>query len=140
MPRVIKCDKCHNNFLQQWIVAKKQWSQINQATYWTNHKWNHYQLFCRSCLKDWFEKEKNLFDKLVEPKKKKLFLGYRSCGVFNKKDLLPSYQPFEFSEPVGKEKVCLECEKTLSFLAVKSDGYLCGKVKCLRVYIRKNEK
>jgi hypothetical protein len=60
--------------------------------------------------------------------------------VFNKKDLVTNYQPFEFSEPVGKEKTCLECSKTLNFLEPEKDKYLCGKVKCLRDYIRKNEK
>ena len=142
MEKIEKCDKCKNNFFRKFVSPQNKWSQINEVSFWTEDKkktWKGYHLLCRSCLKDWFEKEKNLFDKLVEPKKKKLFLGYRSNGVFNKQDLVANYQPFEAPAAKPLNKACLECSKTLNFLAVKKNRYLCGKTKCLRGYVERNK-
>jgi hypothetical protein len=86
MQRVQKCDKCLKNFTQQWVAPKKQWSKLNEVTYWTGKKWKGYQFFCRSCLNEWYEKDRVNFSKLVEPNKQKLFISYRSYGVLGKND------------------------------------------------------
>ena len=88
MQRIIKCDKCKKDFIQKWINRKKQWSQLNQIDYWTNgKKWNSYKLFCRTCLNNWFELEREKFNELVDSKaKRKIFFSYRGHGAFNKPD------------------------------------------------------
>jgi len=89
MQRTKNCDKCQKKFAQQWVAPKKQWSKLNEITYWIGKKqWNGYQFFCRSCLNDWYEKDREIFTKLVEPKKQKLFTTYRSYGVLSKDDCL----------------------------------------------------
>ena len=128
MQRVIKCDKCQQNFTQQWIAAKKQWSQINQVVYWTKHKWKNYQFFCRSCLNNWYEKDWETFKKLVEPKKRKLFAGYRSYGLFSKNDLT-SYQPLE----LFNKNLALESSKSTQKTCRHCSSFpLSLKVKCFR--------
>ncbi|RHZ36657.1 hypothetical protein [endosymbiont GvMRE of Glomus versiforme] len=88
MQRVIKCDKCQKDFIQKWINRKKQWSQINEISYWTDgKKWKSYKFFCRSCLNDWFELEREEFDKLiVDEKKRRIYASYRGHGAFDKSD------------------------------------------------------
>jgi len=44
----------------------------------------------------------------------------------------------EKAKLTGKEKICIECEEILNFLEPEKDQYLCGKVKCLRSYIKKH--
>jgi len=90
MQRVKKCDKCEKDFIQKWVNREKHWSQLNQVSYWTDDKkWSNYQLFCRSCLKDWFEYEREIFDNLVNNEsKRRIFYSYRGHGAFDKPDHL----------------------------------------------------
>lgn len=91
LERTIECDKCHNNFIQKWVVPKKSWSKINEVEYWTNgRKWEDYKLVCRACLKDWFENKREKFSVLIDPLKKKTFVNYNGYGVFDKPDLVKS--------------------------------------------------
>ena len=90
MQRIKKCDKCKKDFIQKWINRKKQWSQLNEIYYWTGgKKWNNYKFFCRSCLKNWFELEREAFDKLiVDESKRRTYFSYRGHGAFDKPDYL----------------------------------------------------
>jgi hypothetical protein len=149
MPRVIKCDKCQQNFTQQWVAAKKQWSQINQVSYWTNGQpWKSYHYFCRSCLNNWYEKDWASFKQLVEPKKQRLFIGYRSYGVFAKKDLT-SYQPLEafkaksIPKIISAKKTCQHCSSLPLPLKVKcfrcQQDFLIKYVVPNKTYSKKND-
>ena len=90
--RETQCDKCQRTFYRKLIPNQKkdnsgerQLTKINDVTYWTEgKKWNGYQILCRSCLNEWFEKYRVDFESLVEEKKKKVFYQYRYIGTFNK--------------------------------------------------------
>ncbi|KLL03593.1 MAG: hypothetical protein MRECE_12c003 [Mycoplasmataceae bacterium CE_OT135] len=88
MQRIVKCDKCKKQFIQKWVGPRKQWSQINQVSYWTSGKrWKNYKLLCRPCLKFWFEAEREIFDKLVDSEsKQRMFFSYRGHGALDKPD------------------------------------------------------
>ena len=88
MQRVIQCNKCKKNFIQKWVNCQNQWSQLNSVLYWTSgQKYNGYQHFCRSCLKKWFEFERESFDSLVQDEsKRKTFFSYRGHGALDKPD------------------------------------------------------
>jgi len=88
MERIVKCDKCKKNFIQKWVGAKKNWSQINEVKYWIGDKeWKGKNHFCRSCLKGWFELERESFDKwVIDEKKRNMFFSYRGHGAFDKSD------------------------------------------------------
>ncbi len=90
MERIIKCSKCKKDFIQKWINREKSWSKMNEIFYWTNgEKWKKYDYFCRSCLKKWFELERESFDKLVvDEAKRRTFFSYRGHGAFDKTDHL----------------------------------------------------
>jgi len=92
MKRVVKCDKCAKQFIQKWVIPQKNWSQINQVAYWTDgKKWKTYRLFCRNCLKWWFECERETFDKLVtDEAKRRTYFSYRGHGALDKPDYLIS--------------------------------------------------
>jgi transposase-like protein len=80
-----QCSKCGRDFARKWVTGRKQFSQINSVVYWTEGKgWNNYELLCKRCLKEWFEKEKEVFSSLVSPKKKKVFYNYYNLGLFDK--------------------------------------------------------
>jgi len=87
LERKVKCDKCQKRFIQKWVVPQKNWSKINEVSYWTGGRsWNNYKLVCRSCLKDWFENSREEFANLIDPKKQRTFVNYNGYGVFDKSD------------------------------------------------------
>jgi len=49
----------------------------------------------------------------------------------------PNLKKEKFS---SEEKICLECQENINFLEPEKDKYLCGKVKCLRGYIKRKSK
>ena len=82
MQRIKKCSKCKKDFIQKYINYKKQWNRINEIKFWTDDRgWKNYDYFCRSCLKKWFELERESFDSLVSEEKKKLLLDYKYRGT-----------------------------------------------------------
>jgi len=72
------------------VNREKHWSQLNEINYWTNgKKWKNYNLFCRNCLKNWFEFEREIFNDLVDSEtKRRMFFSYRGHGAFDKNDYL----------------------------------------------------
>ncbi|KLL03051.1 MAG: hypothetical protein MRERV_55c002 [Mycoplasmataceae bacterium RV_VA103A] len=88
--RETTCDKCHRIFYRKLIPPRKKGEQrrltaINDVTYWTEgEKWNDYQILCRSCLNEWFEKYRVDFSSLVPEEKQKMFYQYRYIGTFDK--------------------------------------------------------
>jgi len=87
MQRVVNCNRCKKDFIQKWVNREGHWSQLNQVSYWTDgKKWKDYDLFCRSCIKAWFEFEREIFNSLVSENKKKLFFSYRGHGALDKPD------------------------------------------------------
>ena len=87
MQRVKKCSRCKKDFIQKYVNREKNWSQLNQVSYWTDgKKWKDYEFFCRSCIKEWFYLERESFNNLVSESKRKLFFSYNGHGTFNKPD------------------------------------------------------
>ena len=87
----VRCDKCQRLFYRKIRPAKqgdngeRKFTQLNEVSYWTGGKpWDTYQILCRKCLNDWFEKYRGAFAELVEPKKQKLYYYYRYLGLFGK--------------------------------------------------------
>lgn len=77
------------DFIRKWVNVRKKWSQINEIAYWTGgKKWNEREYLCRSCLNDWFDNNREEFNKFIDPKKRKIFLSYRGHGTFNIKDIV----------------------------------------------------
>lgn len=88
MERIIKCDKCKKDFIQKWVNREKNWSRLNEIKYWICDKeWKGKNYFCRSCLKKWFELERESFDKLVDNEsRRRMFFSYRGHGALDKPD------------------------------------------------------
>jgi len=85
--RTIQCERCKENFAQKYVFGRKEWSQINEVSYWTNGKtWQDCRFLCRSCLKVWHGDFRKEFNSLVELRKRKIFSNYKNNGVFDKKD------------------------------------------------------
>jgi hypothetical protein len=88
--RETNCDKCCRTFYRKLTPPREKGGQrrltsINDVTYWTEgEKWNGYQILCRSCLNEWFEKYRVDFASLVSEEKQKIFYQYRYIGTFNK--------------------------------------------------------
>lgn len=84
--KIEKCDKCQEKFIRKWNMAKRQLSNINEISYWTEGKeLNDYRLVCRSCLKELYEKMDELIS-LMSEKKRGLMRNYINMGALDKND------------------------------------------------------
>lgn len=84
MKRLVKCNKCQNEFVQKYVNHKGGWSKLNEVSFWTDNKEQGY--CCRPCLKKWWEYERENFNSLVNENKKKLFLDYKYRGTLDQND------------------------------------------------------
>ena len=89
MEKIEKCDLCSRDFLRKYVAGKKEWSQLNTVSYWTDgKKWKKYKLLCRSCLKEWRQRYAGDFLELVSTEKKTRFRAYLYNGLLDREDLV----------------------------------------------------
>jgi len=85
--RTVKCDCCQQDFIQKWVIGRKEWSRLNEVEFWLKEdkNWNNYKLVCRSCLKTLGESKEMLLEYLKEVRLK-TFWDYRSRGTLDLND------------------------------------------------------
>ena len=89
--REAKCDMCQKLFYRKLTPPQEKGgegklTQINEVSYWLKEgeRWESYEILCRGCLNDWFEKYRGDFAELVDPKKQKLYYHYRYLGLLSR--------------------------------------------------------
>jgi len=91
MEKIEKCDLCSREFLRKYVNGTKEWSQLNQISFWTDKKgWKigtkKIEILCRPCLKEWRRRYADDFLKLVSTEKKNRFRAYLYNGLLDRKD------------------------------------------------------
>ncbi|WNE40778.1 MAG: hypothetical protein mread185_000333 [Mycoplasmataceae bacterium] len=90
--RESKCDKCQRLFYRKLSNNKgeRKLTKVNEVNYWLKEgkNWGDFEILCRGCLADFFEKYRGEFTELINPKRQKLYYQYRYLGLISKESEL----------------------------------------------------
>ncbi len=87
--REVECDRCKRLFYRKLSNNKgeRKLTRVNEINYWLREgrSWGNFEILCRGCLTDFFEKYRGDFAELIDPEKQKLYYHYRYLGLISEK-------------------------------------------------------